>query len=80
MLKNRDKYFNLIVFLPNRTATARGKAEQADISAVHARDDSDVARVFAKQFAPDFHQPGMLYSCTSCNIKSRWCSVQYRGD
>ncbi|XP_042204277.1 junctophilin-1-like isoform X2 [Homarus americanus] len=43
----------------SRTATARGKAEQADISAVHARDDSDVARVFAKQFAPDFHQPGV---------------------
>ncbi|XP_045615335.1 junctophilin-1 isoform X2 [Procambarus clarkii] len=43
----------------SRTATARGKAEQADISAVHARDDSDVARDFAKQYAPDFHQPGV---------------------
>ncbi|KAK7083150.1 MORN repeat [Halocaridina rubra] len=43
----------------SRTATARGKAEQADISAVHAREDSDVARIFAKQFAPDFHQPGV---------------------
>ncbi|XP_068216877.1 junctophilin-1 isoform X1 [Palaemon carinicauda] len=43
----------------SRTATARGKAEQADISAVHAREDSDIARIFAKQFAPDFHQPGV---------------------
>ncbi|XP_064112325.1 junctophilin-1-like isoform X2 [Macrobrachium nipponense] len=43
----------------SRTATARGKAEQADKSAVHAREDSDIARIFAKQFAPDFHQPGV---------------------
>ncbi|XP_042879503.1 junctophilin-1-like isoform X3 [Penaeus japonicus] len=43
----------------SRTATARGKAEQADIYAVHAREDSDIARIFAKQFAPDFHQPGV---------------------
>ncbi|KAL7637806.1 UNVERIFIED_CONTAM: hypothetical protein RMT77_011418 [Armadillidium vulgare] len=43
----------------SRTATARGKAEQADIAAVHAREDSDMARIFAKQFAPDFHQPGV---------------------
>ena len=43
-----------------RTATARGKGEQADISAVHAREDSDLARIYAKQFAPDFHQPGKL--------------------
>ncbi|KAG0716750.1 Junctophilin-1 [Chionoecetes opilio] len=43
----------------SRTATARGKAEQADISAAHARNDSDMARIFAKQFAPDFHQPGV---------------------
>lgn len=43
----------------SRTATARGKAEQADIAAVHAREDSDMARIFAKQFAPDFNQPGV---------------------
>ncbi|XP_050691567.1 junctophilin-1-like [Eriocheir sinensis] len=43
----------------SRTATARGKAEQADIAAAHARNDSDMARIFAKQFAPDFHQPGI---------------------
>ena len=41
-----------------RTATARGKAEQSDIAAAHAREDSEIARVIAKQFAPDFHQPG----------------------
>ncbi|XP_037792931.1 junctophilin-1-like [Penaeus monodon] len=43
----------------SRTATARGKAEQADMYAVHAREDSDIARIFAKQFAPDFHQAGV---------------------
>ncbi|XP_037084685.1 junctophilin-1-like [Pollicipes pollicipes] len=42
----------------SRTATARGKAEQADIAAQHAREDSGIARVHAKQFAPDFLQPG----------------------
>ncbi|XP_037077121.1 junctophilin-1-like [Pollicipes pollicipes] len=42
----------------SRTATARGKAEQADIAALHSREDSDIARIHAKQFAPDFHQPG----------------------
>lgn len=43
----------------SRTATARGKGEQADIAAIHAREDSDFARLCAKQFAPDFHQPGL---------------------
>ncbi|XP_023224547.1 junctophilin-1-like [Centruroides sculpturatus] len=42
----------------SRTATARGKAEQADVSALHAREDMDIARLVAKQFAPEFHQPG----------------------
>jgi len=41
-----------------RTATARGKAELADMAADHAREDSDIARGTAKQFAPDFQQPG----------------------
>lgn len=43
----------------NRTATARGKAEQADIAAAHAREDSDIAETVAKQYAPDFRQPGL---------------------
>ncbi|KAJ8926689.1 hypothetical protein NQ314_020904, partial [Rhamnusium bicolor] len=43
----------------NRTATARGKAEQADIAAAHAREDSDIAESVAKQYAPDFRQPGL---------------------
>ncbi|XP_035214514.1 junctophilin-2-like [Stegodyphus dumicola] len=42
----------------SRTATARGKAEQADIAAKHARTESDIARLVAKQFAPEFQQPG----------------------
>ena len=40
-----------------RTATARGKAELADIAAEHAREDHEIARLTAKQFAPDFQQP-----------------------
>ncbi|XP_025835439.1 junctophilin-1 isoform X1 [Agrilus planipennis] len=43
----------------SRTATARGKAEQADVAAAHAREDSDIALAVAKQFAPDFKQPGL---------------------
>lgn len=43
----------------SRTATARGKAEQADFAATHARTDSDVAQEVANQYAPDFKQPGL---------------------
>ncbi|CAH0557466.1 unnamed protein product [Brassicogethes aeneus] len=42
-----------------RTATARGKAEQADMAAAHAKEDSDIADGVAKQYAPDFKQPGL---------------------
>lgn len=47
------------MFSSFRTATARGKAEQADMAADHAREDSDIAQATAKQFAPDFKQPGL---------------------
>ncbi|XP_050306820.1 junctophilin-1 [Anthonomus grandis grandis] len=43
----------------SRTATARGKAEQADIAAAQARDDSEIAETVARQYAPDFKQPGL---------------------
>ncbi|XP_067213201.1 junctophilin-1 isoform X2 [Linepithema humile] len=43
----------------SRTATARGKAELADIAAEHAREDSELAQQTARQFAPDFRQPGL---------------------
>ncbi|XP_076634412.1 junctophilin-1-like isoform X3 [Colletes latitarsis] len=43
----------------SRTATARGRAELADIAAEHAREDSELAQQTAKQFAPDFRQPGL---------------------
>jgi len=42
----------------SRTATARGKAEQADYTAVCAREDSGEARSCAQQFDPQFLQPG----------------------
>jgi hypothetical protein len=41
-----------------RTATARGKAEQADYAAVCAREDAGEARACATQFAPDFGLSG----------------------
>jgi junctophilin len=43
----------------SRTATARGKAEQADYAAVCARDDSTEARACALKLAPDFGRPGL---------------------
>merc|ERR1719499_2602277 len=43
----------------SRTATARGKAEQADYAAVCAREDSSEARHCAQNFAPEFQQPGV---------------------
>lgn len=39
-------------------ANARSKAEQADMMAKKAREDSDQARLKAKEYAPEFHQPG----------------------
>ena len=42
-------------------ANARAKAEQADIAAEHAKQDSDMARIKAKDFAPEFHQPGTVF-------------------
>jgi len=41
-------------------ATARGKAELSDIAADHAREDYEIAKLTAKQFAPDFIQPGVF--------------------
>merc|ERR1719297_626350 len=47
----------------SRTATARGKAEQADYAAVCANEDSTEARTCASNFAPEFKQPdGQLVS------------------
>lgn len=39
-------------------ANARAKAEQADNAAELAKQDSDVARLRAKEIDPTFHQPG----------------------
>jgi len=43
-------------------ATARGKAELSDIAADHAREDYEIAKLTAKQFAPDFIQPGVFWT------------------
>jgi len=42
----------------SRMANARAKAEAADNAASVARRDSELARVKAKEYAPEFHQPG----------------------
>lgn len=39
-------------------ANARAKAEAADQAAERAQKDSDLARLKAKEYAPEFHQPG----------------------
>ena len=48
----------MVKIFSSRTATARGKAEQADYAAVCAREDSTEARTCAQTFDPNFHQPG----------------------
>ena len=56
-----------------RTATARGKAEQADYAAVCARDDSTEARACALKLAPDFGKPGMLHAgLISCSLAQQF--------
>lgn len=42
----------------SRTSTARERSEQASFIARQANDDSEVARIHAKQFDPSFKQPG----------------------
>lgn len=39
-------------------SNARAKAEQADAASHKAQQDSDMARIKAKEVAPEFHQPG----------------------
>ena len=41
---------NNVFKIIHRTATARGKAEQADIAAIHAREDSQLAVGVSKDF------------------------------
>ncbi|CAJ0568198.1 unnamed protein product, partial [Mesorhabditis spiculigera] len=42
----------------SRTSTAKERAEQATLMAQQAQEDSNVARIHAKQFDPSFKQPG----------------------
>lgn len=54
------KIWFIPIFCVNyRMANARAKAEQADQSAIKAEQDSDHARIKAKEYAPEFHQPGI---------------------
>lgn len=52
-----ENYYE-VRYICYRTATARGKAEQADEAADQAKEDCDIAQATAKQFAPDFKHPG----------------------
>ncbi|VDN07058.1 unnamed protein product [Thelazia callipaeda] len=40
----------------SRTATAKERSEQADYVALQAREDADIAGMYAKQFSPEFRQ------------------------
>lgn len=55
----------------SRTATARGKAEAADVSADHARVDSEVAIQTAREFAPDF-KPALLERFERIRVRERF--------
>ena len=55
----------------SRTSTARGKAELADVAAVHAREDADFARIIAKQLAPDFQPSNVRPFCPSHSLSVR---------
>lgn len=55
----------------SRTATARGKAEAADVSADHARVDSEVAIQTAREFAPDF-KPSLLERFERIRVRERF--------
>jgi junctophilin len=55
----------------SRTATARGKAELADVSADHAKVDSEVAIQTAREFAPDF-KPSLLERFERIRLRERF--------
>lgn len=55
----------------SRTATARGKAELADVSADHAKVDSEVAIQTAREFAPDF-KPSLLERFERIRVRERF--------
>lgn len=55
----------------SRTATARGKAEAADVAADHARVDSEVAIQTAREFAPDF-KPSLLERFERIRVRERF--------
>lgn len=59
----------------SRTATARGKAELADLAADHARVDSDIAIQTAREFAPDF-KPSLLERFERIRVRERFRTVQ----
>lgn len=55
----------------SRTATARGKAELADVSADHAKVDSEIAIQTAREFAPDF-KPSLLERFERIRVRERF--------
>lgn len=58
----------------SRTATARGKAELADLAADHARADSDIAISTAREFAPDF-KPNLLERFERIRVRERFRAI-----
>ncbi|KAK2147834.1 hypothetical protein LSH36_532g05004 [Paralvinella palmiformis] len=56
-------------------ANARSKAEQADMSARKSREDSDQARLKAKEYAPEFHQPDPRPTRVHHTLSNSHCRV-----
>ena len=52
-LGKSTKLYIVSMYCLYRTATARGKAEQADIAGCHAREDAQIAVNCAKEFGAD---------------------------
>lgn len=63
----------------SRTATARGKAELADVAADHARVDSEIAIQTAREFAPDF-KPALLERFERIRVRERFRNTTANDD
>ena len=55
---NFERGLTVLSCVVSRMANARNKSELADRASDKAKQDSDIARLKAKEYAPEFHQPG----------------------
>lgn len=63
-----------------RMASARTKAEAAQMAAIKAHSDAEKARVKAREYDPNFLQPGRLYFLSDklglLVVNRGWCSAR----